>query len=67
MHFDHVAALFLFEIYITIYQITLRASFEFLVRMITSLDEIDAFTAFILGFVMNMFISSSIDSVLKNI
>jgi hypothetical protein len=36
-------------------------------RMITSLDVIDALTALILGFVMNMFISSSRDSVLANI
>jgi hypothetical protein len=36
-------------------------------RMITSLDVIDALTALILGFVMNMFISSSMDSVLANI
>jgi hypothetical protein len=36
-------------------------------RMITSLDVIDALTTLILGFVMNMFISSSMDSVLANI
>ena len=36
-------------------------------RMITSVDAIDALTALILGFVMNMFISSSTDSVLANI
>ena len=35
--------------------------------MITSLEEIDALTAFILGFVMNMFILSSMDPVLANI
>ena len=62
MHFDHVAALFLFEI--SILADYASGSFEFLDSFIR---RIDALTAFILGFVMNMFISSSMDSVLANI